>query len=151
MLLRLVALAILTAVVMGTSGCSGNGGCTDIGCGSQVVFWTDADLQATVAYDVEACVDDVCESATLEVPEDRVAEGVVPSIEVGALGLETDRDVVYFGLPDGNWSGSHQFSLVIRDAAGTIVADITQTGRFERMQPNGPDCPPVCWMADIRE
>ena len=151
MLLRLVPLFLLSAVVMGTSGCSGDEGCTVIGCDSQVVFWTDADLQATVAYEGEACVDDVCESATLQVPEDRVADGVVPSIEVGSLGLETDRDVVYFGLPDRDWSGAHQFSVVISDAAGAILADMSQPGRFERMQPNGPDCPPVCWMADIRQ
>jgi hypothetical protein len=116
-----------------------------------VTFSLGYDLEAGEPYLVEACVDDFCRTETLEVPEARDSAALA-SVEVGDLGLQTDMDIVYLALPDedeGDWSGTHSTSLTVREAESRVVAEHEGEAHFERLQPNGPNCPPVCWTAEV--
>ena len=116
--------------------------CTLIGCDSQVVFEMPADLEASRSYDVEACIDQRCESATIKIPPRGV--GLVGSFMVDAA-----TDVVTMSLPEGDYGGVHAVSLTL-SGADVEPVEIDAETEFERGQPNGPDCPPVCWRAIIR-
>ena len=117
--------------------------CTAIGCDSQVVFeLTPVDLVAGRTYEIEACLEDECWSATVEPPADVVAGGR------GGLTVEPQRDVIVLVLPEGDHGGSRGVTLEIETGDGQtwgIEADID----LERVQPNGPACLPVCWQATI--
>lgn len=116
--------------------------CTLIGCDSQVVFEIPGDLEAGRTYDVEACVDQRCETVTVEIQPQGV--GLAGSFLVDAA---TDR--VTLSLPEGDYSGIHAVALTLTGADVEPIEFEADT-EFERGQPNGPDCPPVCWRAIIR-
>ncbi|TFV61291.1 hypothetical protein E4P41_09735 [Geodermatophilus sp. DF01-2] len=144
----MATVVLLVAVAAGLSACSSATACTEVGCGSQVTFDLEYDLEAGDLYLVEVCVDDFCRTQTLEVPEDR--DGALPVTEVGDLGLQTDRDIIYLALPDErDWSGTHVATLAVRDAEGRVVSEHEGDVDFESVQPNGTNCPPVCWLAEV--
>lgn len=122
-------------------------GCTLIGCDSQVVFeLDDGELVPGRAYELEACLDDRCETTTVELP----AHGTAIA---GADGLtaSAEEDVVALILPDGDFPGVHTAQLRIRDAGGDgTLFEAAVEVELERTQPNGPNCPPVCWQAVVR-
>ena len=146
----LAALALGVALVWAVAPVGRRTSCTEIGCSSQVSFRLAADLRAGVSYTVEACADDLCHSETLTVSDDRSA-GVAASVGAEGLRLDTDRDVITLQLPgDSDWSGTHAVSLRVVGGDGGTVTDVTQDDvGFERSQPNGPGCPPICWSADV--
>ena len=116
--------------------------CTAIGCDSQLEFVLSADLVRGATYDVEACIAGDCTSASIEVPASGFA------IE-GPFSVDADRDALALRLLGDDYSGSHTVSLTVtRDGGG--VADVTTDVEFERQQPNGPGCEPVCWFASVR-
>lgn len=119
--------------------------CTEIGCESAVAFNLDADLVNGVEYRLDACVEDDCATETIEVPE---GQGVVGQ-RVGRFDLGTDADRVLFLLPEADYSGPHEVSLRVTAADGSVAVELIATTEFDRQQPNGPDCPPVCWFAEI--
>jgi hypothetical protein len=120
--------------------------CTQIGCESQVTFESErlaAVLGARGALTVTACADDDC--VTREIPSGRC----------GGLGSElsarmscSDRKVI-LRLPDGGdyGQGAHTARLKVTSGGATALDQTVENLRFTRNQPNGPDCPPVCWMA----
>jgi hypothetical protein len=116
--------------------------CTLIGCDSQVVFEIPANLEASRTYDVEACIDQGCETVTLEIPPQGVGLA-------GPFLIDAATDVVTLRLPEGDYSGTHAVSLTLGSADFEPI-EIEAETEFERGQPNGPDCPPVCWRAIIR-
>ena len=121
--------------------------CTMIGCDSQVVFKLTADLVSAATYQVEACIDGACESASVRIPpRDGAAVGVGSN---DAFTIDPTTDVVAFVLDGGDYSGPHQVSLRVAgdDLEPIEVAAETE---FERSQPNGPNCEPVCWQATVR-
>ena len=141
----LAAVALGAALVWAVSPTGQSRDCTETGCDSQVSFRLSTDLRAGVAYTVEACVDDDCRDETLTVPDDG-------PIGIGAEGvwLDTDSDVIRLELPTGtSWEETHAVSLRVVTRDGDVVADMTGEADFERTQPNGPDCPPVCWLAEV--
>ena len=119
--------------------------CSEVGCSSQVSFRLSTDLRAGVAYTVNACAEDDCRSQTLTVPDD----GPVGTGGEG-LWLDSDSDVITLELATGtDWEGIHAVSLRVVTEDGEVAADMTGDVDFERTQPNGPDCPPVCWLAEL--
>ena len=116
--------------------------CTQIGCDSQVLLELSADLEPGRTYEVEACLDDFCESAMVEVPPPGV--GVSDSFVV-----DVATDVVAFVLPEADYSGVHRVTLALR-GGGVERIEIEAETEFERSQPNGRNCPPICWQAIIR-
>lgn len=120
--------------------------CTLIGCDSAVVFHVPIDLEVDIAYDVEACVDEVCERQVLRVP--LPADGPFTGTSQGSISLFIDTDTITFTLGDRELPGNHRARLTVRRGADRIVEDETDV-KFSRTQPNGPGCEPVCWVAEI--
>jgi hypothetical protein len=114
--------------------------CTLIGCESQVVFEIDYDIMPGSEYAVEACVDGECERAQIRVSDRGV--GRVANLTASA------DDVVALVLHGDDYSGSHAVALTVESPdQGTIIVE--EEVEFERTQPNGPRCEPVCWIATI--
>ncbi|MGH2401859.1 MAG: hypothetical protein ACRDE6_04045 [Candidatus Limnocylindria bacterium] len=121
--------------------------CTQVGCESGVHFKLDVDLVAEVAYEVSACVDDICDEGILEVPPP--ADGPFTGTSDGALTIATDTDSISYSLGDLDASGRHRVSITVRSESGDVIAEFDGEAEFERTQPNGPGCEPVCWLAEI--
>ncbi|MGH8946071.1 MAG: hypothetical protein ACRDVL_07980 [Acidimicrobiia bacterium] len=114
--------------------------CTEIGCESTVEFELSDALRQDRSYEIEACADTFCRSVDISTgfTGGRVQE------------LEVRPDRILLILPDADYAGRHHVSLVLRDAeSGEVLAQIDQDVGFERRQPNGPNCPPVCWFAQV--
>ena len=120
--------------------------CTLIGCESQMVFELDGDLASGASYQVEACIDDRCEEATVDVPPAQA--GAVPAGSAGAFVLDPQNDVVVFLLGEGDFRGTHAVSLSVDDGSGEPV-DLEGDVEFEHLQPNGAGCEPICWHATL--
>jgi len=120
--------------------------CTLIGCDSAVIFQVPVDLEVDIAYDVEACVDDVCERQVLRVP--LPADGPFTGTTQGSISLFIDTDTITYTLGDRELPGDHHARLTVRRDGDPIVEDETDV-QFARTQPNGPGCEPVCWIAEV--
>lgn len=116
--------------------------CTLIGCESQVTFELSVDLAPGTTYEVEACIDGDCASATVEVPQAGLATS-------GRFTVDAGRDALTLRLPDGDYGGAHGVTLSVAGSDGVLVT-VQNEVEFERLQPNGPRCEPVCWQATVR-
>ena len=115
--------------------------CTLIGCESQIEFQLSGDLERGETYQIEACVDEDCASATIQIPD----SGFVLE---GPFTLDADRDTVTVRLLGFDYSGTHAVSFSVSGPAGP-VAEVETDIDFERLEPNGPGCEPVCWHATV--
>jgi hypothetical protein len=120
--------------------------CTAIGCESAIVFHVPIDLEVDIPYDVEACVDDVCERQVLRVP--LPTDGPFTGTTQGSISLFIDTDTITFTLGDRELPGDHQARLTVRRDGDPILDDGTDV-KFARTQPNGTGCEPVCWIAEV--
>ncbi|HEX7197046.1 MAG TPA: hypothetical protein VF364_09480, partial [Candidatus Limnocylindria bacterium] len=93
--------------------------CTGIGCESGVRFNLDVDLVAEVAYEVTACVDDICDEGILEVPPP--ADGPFTGTSDGALTIATDTDSIFYSLGSLDASGRHRVSVTVRSESGDTL------------------------------
>jgi hypothetical protein len=123
--------------------------CTQIGCESQVTFESErlaALLSVRGDLTVTACVDGDC--VTEEIPSGRC--GGLGSA-VGARMTCMNRALM-LRLPDGGdyGRGAHTAGLKVTKGGATVLDQTVEDLRFTRNQPNGPDCPPVCWMATAK-
>ena len=116
--------------------------CTLIGCESQLTFELDADLARDETYEVEVCIDAECASATIEVPDSGFAM-------TGPFSIDADRDTVTVRLLGDDYSGTRAVTLSLSGSDGLLV-DVDAQTEFERAQPNGPGCEPICWQATVR-
>lgn len=117
--------------------------CTQIGCESYLLFELDVDLQPGLRYELEACVDGECTSETIVVDRNGFSRS-------GAIGIDAHRDTVGVTLFGDDYSGRHQVSLTVIGGPGGIARMAAEGIEFERVQPNGPGCEPVCWQAIVR-
>lgn len=118
--------------------------CTAIGCDSQVVFeLTAIELVASRSYEIEACLDETCAAATVEPTQ----HGAV--VNDHGLVVHPDQNTVALVLPEGNYAGTRTASLRVRPDGEEPFAMEVEI-ELERTQPNGPNCPPVCWQAVVR-
>ena len=132
---------LLTVVVAVVSACSpggptGIGSCNQAGCSSAVSFDADAGLFVEGSdYLVEVCVDGECtETQFSAYGAPPVTDDTLPRVRTyGAM------------LPDGDYAGADEVRLTITTTDGEPVAEALVPAEFERMRPNGPDCPPICW------
>jgi hypothetical protein len=62
---------------------------------------------------------------------------------------DTVSDSIYLGLGEGSFEGVHVARLSVRNAAGELIAEIEANTEFERQQPNGEGCEPICWIATV--
>ena len=120
--------------------------CTLIGCESQVVFELDIDLASGTTYELRACIDDRCEQASVAIPPTDGA--AVPAGSEGPFVLDPQNDVVAFLIGEGDFPGTHAVSLTLDDGSRNtrgLEGDV----EFERLQPNGEGCEPICWQATV--
>lgn len=122
--------------------------CSAAGCENVVVFSLADDLRNGITYQVEACVDDRCTTATMEVPDQDGEDGPHTGQQQGDITLRTDLDEITLQLPDGDYGGTRQLSLTIMADGHDLVA-ATAVVEFVRDSPNGANCPPHCWRADL--
>lgn len=120
---------------------------TAAGCESGVRFTLDQDLVAETEYRVTACVDDRCAERTLEVPPPD--DGPFTGVTDGPIGLFVDTDSIFYSLDQLELSGKHRVTLTVQGADGELLAEWGGTPEFERTQPNGPNCEPTCWLAEV--
>ena len=120
--------------------------CTAVGCDSGVEFRLDADLVAETEYRIAVCVDDRCAERSMEVPPP--ADGPFTGTSSGPIRLDVDRNVVFYSLEDTDLSGRHRVSLTVQGPLGELHS-WEGIAEFDRSQPNGPMCEPVCWFARI--
>ncbi len=121
--------------------------CTDAGCVSAVTFHLRVDLEVNVAYEFEACIDERCERETLLVP--LPDDGPFTGTSAGALTLAIATDSVTLSLGDREMLGAHRARITVLDGAD-VIAEADEQVEFDRQQPNGPGCEPICWFAEVR-
>ncbi len=131
-------LALMAAFL---AGCA----CTAVGCINAVAFQVGFAVERDVVYEVEACVDGLCTHASMSV----VGPATQTGDTVGALTLWEDADRLDLDLGHGDFSGSHEVALTIRDASGAALVSWSETVEMQRSQPNGPWCDPTCWYAEV--
>ena len=121
--------------------------CTDAGCESGVRFSLDQDLVAETEYRVVACVDDECAEGVLEVPPPD--DGPFTGVSDGPISLFVDTDSVFYSLDQLQLPGAHHVSLTVHGPGDELLAEWEGTPEFERTLPNGPNCEPTCWLAEV--
>lgn len=76
------------------------------GCESAATFHLPVDLEVNVAYEVETCVDDLCDRQILRVPLPH--DGPFTGVSEGAIALQTDTDSLSFRLGNRELPGIHR-------------------------------------------
>lgn len=115
--------------------------CTQIGCESQVIFELSEQIELGGTYRVKACIDATCSEAEIRVPH----QGAGTS---GDLLIDGEADRVVLTLPEDDYAGPHTVSLSLEDPDGGRI-EVEADVEFERLQPNGAGCEPVCWQATV--
>jgi hypothetical protein len=124
--------AFVVATLVGLAGCGENATfCNSIGAVSGVgfVFSEVVAAHPGEVLRVEACVEDTCE--TLRATERRPHNGI-----------RVAPDLLRGGSPV-------TVTLTISTTDGDIVYQGRLTVQPVKSQPNGPDCPPTDWVADV--
>ena len=104
------------------------GGCSLIGCESAIDMSLSDDLPPGV-YGLEACVDEeTCTTTTFEI--------------TGQSNYE-----VYVSFDEAEFAQDAMVVVTVTDSAGSVAAGRRGEVTFERSQPNGWLCPPICWWA----
>jgi len=129
--------------------------CTAAGCDSLLTIeLTDVDVQPEETYDVEVCVDDRCAVETITIDIRHPGTGEVtrgesertPGTVEGWMLVWAEDDRVEYYLPSHDYGDVARVSFALSDATGNVLASISDVEvPLERSQPNGPDCPPVCF------
>lgn len=132
--------------------------CTAVGCDSILTIeLSEVDITPEATYDVEICVKGDCttETITIDVPYpgtgeiDRGETEKKSGTLAGRMLVWADGDYIEYHLPEGDYSSSAFVTFTLTDADGSVLAqtDDTTEVSLERSQPNGPDCPPICFSA----
>ena len=149
---RLTLLMLAGALV--AAGCGRLGGgmaqvCTEIGCVNGVtVAVAGVGLGAKGGRVVaELCFDGACERGRYVQQPDGAARWDNQQLD---MFVSPDAVEVTLQLPEGDYDEAtvHEVSLTLRVAGGEPIR-VQQQVNLERSQPNGPDCPPVCWQARV--
>jgi hypothetical protein len=122
LVIGLVALAVLVGGVWVYQSL----GCTLEGCDTAVAVTHNQRLESGT-YDAEVCVGETCTTRQYEVTD------ATRPIDVQ----------VSFG--DAQFSSVEVVTVTVKDQAGSVVVAGEEEVHFERSQPNGWRCPPVCW------
>jgi hypothetical protein len=108
-----------------------NLGCTLAGCDTAVLVTHNQRLD-TGTYNAEVCVGDTCATRQYEVTDP-----------------DSPRREVQVSFGDAQFSGNETVTLTVTDQAGSVVLTAEDEVQFERSQPNGWRCPPVCWFGEM--
>lgn len=135
--------------------------CDEEGCDSALTIeLTDVDITADATYDVEICVNGDCarEVITIHIPDPGTgvvirgeSERTSGTTRAGSVFMWTDGDYVEYFLPHRDHGASALVTFTLKDVSGTVLAktkDAMETP-LERIEPNGPECPPICFFGRI--
>ena len=115
-------------VVLALAGCSSQN-CTLIGCSSGAhVDMTALPLQPGPMAEVRVCVDQTCSRRSPE--------------RLPLVGAEVHAP----------YTGESEVTVAIRVIGpnGSVLANTSIRSRLERLQPNGPECQPVCFITRLK-
>ncbi len=134
-----MAFAIASVVALALAGVGATGGagpppiaCTEIGCSSGVHIQLDR-LPAE-ARSARVCVDGRCGRKQPLSPESGVGGFVQARLPKGKHRAKASVGV----------------RIVVLDREGRVIARSRTRGKVRRTQPNGGDCPPVCFQVGLR-
>lgn len=151
---------LTAAAVLLLVGCSGEAPgasvprpCAQAGCDSQVTFifprFT-AMLNRYASLTVEACLDNRCAQGVL--PTGR-CQGEGDLLVTSGLGCRSDAIIYHLAPSQEDLAASSRhtatLTIVAQDKTILLLEEVERVS-FTRVQPNGPDCPPTCYQADIR-
>lgn len=141
---RWLALSLMVVLVP-ASGCVGMRNCTLIGCESGVSFDLDEPLPPGQEFHVSACVGDVCREMSGTVPE----RGCTTQSDLMVCGPQSGGTDVHLTLPSGTYDQVYEVHLDLTTGSGETLAEANGSVDFQRSQPNGPNCGPICWSASV--
>ena len=161
--MRRLSIAFLVAVVAACGGGAASEStpattapmiCTEIGCNSGLrVELSGVDLVADSTYLVDVCIGDECVEVEVGPGHDgQITPGADPdTLEGGSLLVDYEGDAIDLMVGFAEFDPIETVSFSITDVAtGEVLA--SADGRevpFERNQPNGPGCPPVCFFGRL--
>ena len=113
------------------------------GCESMIVVELSAPPLIGDELDAEVCVDGACRSAGFVVE---------PHGEAGQQTRDAAASQIFAVLPDdADFDGVHDVRISVRNrSTGEVLLEHRAETTFDRHEPNGPRCPPVCWMAKVQ-
>lgn len=141
---RWLAIGLMVALLP-TSGCVGGQRCTLIGCESGVNFDLDDPLEPGQEFRASACVGDICREASGTVPE----RGCTTESDLVVCTPQSGGTDIHLRLPDGTYDKTYDVRFELTSGSGETLAEADVPVDFQRSQPNGPDCDPVCWTASV--
>ena len=124
LLVVIIAAVCLTPALVGAQ--EPNQICTLIGCSSGVSVNLQSVSQVKRAQRVTVCVNDRCRRFSTTT---RVAR-------LNAPGLSGDERATV--------------KVVVRGTGDRVLLRVVRRVALQRLQPNGPDCPPVCWHRSLK-
>lgn len=116
--------------------------CAAVGCSSAIALDADSGLFVVgERFRVEVCAAERCATQHIR------PNGPPPTTD-----NTTARPRSYsVALPDGDYSDVDVVSVTVTNATtNELITLSTVDVDFEPTRPNGPDCPPTCWSADVR-
>jgi hypothetical protein len=127
-----------------------------VGCDSILtVELSEVDITPDATYDVEICVDGACAAETITIDVRHPGTGEIdrgesrrtPGTLAGWMLVWVDGDYIEYHLSEGDHGSSASVTFTLAASDGTVLAKTNETTDvpLERDQPNGPDCPPVCF------
>lgn len=164
---RAMRVVLVTAILGLVAACAGGGttsdptpattppvACTEIGCNSGLqVDLATVDLVADAAYLVELCIGSDC--VEVEAGPGHTGE-ITPGADLGTLEggsmiVDREADIIQLMVGFAEFDSVETVSFSITDVATGEVLAVTDGEEvpFERHQPNGPGCPPVCFFGRL--
>jgi hypothetical protein len=130
--------------------------CTEIGCSSSMdIELSEVDIQPNAVYRFQICVDGDCRSESITIDTKLAGSGEVwqgeseqtHNTQEGRVVIMADSDSIVYFLPEREYEQFAAVSIRFEDANGTLLAGTEGAVEvaIEIDQPNGPDCPPVCY------
>lgn len=133
--LVLVLAACGQEVLPGVDQITGERGCTEIGCSSGLIVRLTGDVPETFTIAAQRPgqppIVAIC-------PEERIT---VPEREAGATAMCQPDGVFFIGFTP------EEVEVVVRIEQQSLTERVRPT--YEKVQPNGPGCPPVCEQAVV--
>lgn len=128
--------------------------CTEIGCNSGLrVELSDVDLVSDATYLVEVCIGEQCVDVEIGPGHSgEITPGADPNtLEGGSIFIDADSDSVELFTGFAEFDAVETVSFSITDIATDEVLAVADGEEvpFERNQPNGPGCPPVCFFGRL--
>ena len=139
----IVVAALTLSLASGQGGCDARDdlACTEIGCGDGVTVAVVSERFADGVYRLRVSSGGLADDCQWTISSGRIAsETCNAAYGVGASYPPPEAVAVSYPAVEGP-------IRVVLSRDGSVVADRAVTPAYETVEPNGPDCPPVCRVA----